>query len=29
MIVGLSFMRQFRTTFDFGEGRVLFRARNT
>ena len=28
MIVGLSFMRQFRTTFDFDEGRVLFRARN-
>jgi hypothetical protein len=27
MIVGLSFMRQFRTTFDFDERRVLFRAR--
>ena len=27
MIVGLSFMRQFRTTFDFDGGRVLFRAR--
>jgi len=26
MIVGLSFMRQFRTTFDFDEGRVIFRA---
>jgi predicted aspartyl protease len=29
ILVGLSFMRQFRTTFDFDERRVLFRARIT
>ena len=29
MLVGLTFIRQFRTTFDFDEKRVLFRARNT
>jgi predicted aspartyl protease len=28
MLVGLTFIKQFRTTFDFDEGRVLFRARN-
>lgn len=28
IIVGLTFMKRFRTTFDFDEGRVLFRARN-
>jgi hypothetical protein len=27
MLVGLNFIRQFRTTFDFDEGRVLFRSR--
>ena len=27
MLVGLSFMSRFRTTFDFKEGRVLFRSR--
>ena len=25
MLLGLTFIRQFRTTFDFDEGRVLFR----
>jgi predicted aspartyl protease len=28
IFVGLTFMKRFRTTFDFDEGRVLFRARN-
>jgi predicted aspartyl protease len=28
MLVGLTFIKQFRTTFDFDEGRVLFRARS-
>jgi len=28
VIVGISFIGQFRTTFDFDEGRVLFRTRN-
>jgi predicted aspartyl protease len=28
MLVGLTFITQFRTTFDFDEGRVLFRARS-
>jgi len=28
IIVGLSFMKQFRTTFDFDESRVVFRSRN-
>jgi predicted aspartyl protease len=28
IIVGLTFMKRFRTIFDFDEGRVLFRARN-
>ena len=27
MLVGLTFIKQFRTTLDFDEGRVLFRAR--
>ena len=29
MLVGLTFIRQFRTTFDFDEKRVLFRSRNS
>jgi hypothetical protein len=28
MLVGLTFIKQFRTTFDFDEGRVLFRTRS-
>ncbi len=28
IIVDLTFMKRFRTIFDFDEGRVLFRARN-
>ena len=28
MLVGLNFIKQFRTTFDFDENRVLFRARD-
>jgi hypothetical protein len=28
MLVGLSFISKFRTTFDFDEKRVLFRSRN-
>jgi hypothetical protein len=27
MLVGLTFIRQFRTTFDFTGGRVIFRSR--
>jgi clan AA aspartic protease (TIGR02281 family) len=27
VLIGLSFIKQFRTTFDFDEGRVLFRSR--
>ena len=29
MLVGLSFISKFRTTFDFDEKRVLFRSRNS